>query len=205
MRKITLLVCVVVASVFSAPNSPTPEQSRTAEHPFVIALPKMPLPSGGKDTYQAACLKIFDKTFFEVIPASGATTLPGDILIKSAVIKKGIEYDSLKCTISMVGGISAPCEIPFIRTMPDSLAEIFAATLLKIVSESLCGEAVFACGPAGMMMTFNTFNVFPPCQLSLPPGSYVFNSSYPGFADRTDTISVTAGKTVHKRVLLLPR
>ena len=46
--------------------------------------------------------------------------------------------------------------------------------------------------------------IVPPRSLILPAGDYAITSQYPDFISRTDTLLVFQGRSVKRRVLLLP-
>jgi hypothetical protein len=86
-----------------------------------------------------------------------------------------------------------------------ALPAMFAEAISQHLRDQLMGVIELEGGPKHMRIEIvEGQSVSPPKRLLLPAGTYAVRCSYPGFAKRVDTLRIDPGRTLAKRILLLP-
>jgi hypothetical protein len=193
---------------------------QAAFKPFMLFVTTLAAPPGMSasaftdDVYRQLASH-FDTTAFQpirVAKVSRAVSMSNrkrDIIIsadKHDCYYRGTAADTIVAWAKFRVGL-IHCRIAQIFTpeQRDALPAMLAEQISQHLREQLMGVIELEGGPKHMRIAIlDGQSVSPPRRLLLPAGTYAIRCSYPGFAERVDTLRIDPGKTLAKRILLLP-
>lgn len=186
-----------------------------------LILPALKVPPKWNSTvsFQDACYQSlnqqFDGTLYEVVKVTDLKFYDStagkkrDLIIEPETpvnTGKNKSGDTLAFWLKFRTGFKySRIAIPLKREMYTTLTDSIAYAVYKTAQSEFLGELQLQGGPAGCTMSIsNVFDITPPCKLRLPVGVYNIVTHYPNFTTRNDSVSVYAGESIIKRILLLP-
>lgn len=158
----------------------------------------------------------FDTTSYQVIKVLDTTQAVSmsnhkrDIIISSDptdFFHKGENSDTLVVWVTFRTGLSfGRIIIPYDPSRPASMPEAAAHKINQFLRAEFLGEVYFEGGPSGLAIeVVDNHTLSPPKFVLLPVGSFFIESSFPGFQNRRDTLTVRRGDVIRKRILLMPK
>jgi hypothetical protein len=185
----------------------------------LIVLPIQPPPKWTGSSFHESCYQSikrqFDGTLYEVVKLSDIRLYDSsggkkrDLIIepeKQSTLLKSRQTDTLAFWLKFRTGFkySRITIVPG-KDQYTTLSDSIAMAIYRTAQAEFLGELDLQGGPIGCTMSISEFfNVSPPCKIRIPVGIYEIKTTFPGFISRSDSVSVNAGESVKKRVLLLP-
>lgn len=189
--------------------------------PWMLFVTNLIPPGGPKHSvpFTSACFEqiktAFDTTSYQAILISTGQSPEKlsnnnkDLIITSEPKEyciKGKTTDTLIFWIRYkVGFVHSKVFVPYNRGQGNAIPSLVAQQAHStILSDFLCSISLKGGPPQMSIKIAEDIVAYPPCFFYLPPGNYSFESSFPGFATRIDSVSLLPGRSYSKRILLLP-
>jgi hypothetical protein len=220
MHQFRSIIITLLLIVNSATLTAEYRQSTIQPNWQLIVLP-LPIPPkwSQSGSFHESCYQSlkrqFEGTLYEVVKYSDIRQYDSsngkkrDLIIepeKQTALQKRMQPDTLAFWLKFRTGFKySRITILLKKENYTTLCDSVAMAVYKTAQSEFLGEMVLQGGPIGCTMSISElFNVSPPCRLRVPVGIYDIKTSFPGFIPRNDSVSVYAGESVKKRVLLLP-